>query len=89
MTHKYDVQQFAKLLEEYRTEDELREIRAHLNLNLQQPMIMGGDDDNQTVEDNEEEKGDINGGDQEQQENIEDSNTSSSQAAIESTDVTK
>ncbi len=32
MTHKYDVQQFGKILDEYNTADELKVIRAHLNL---------------------------------------------------------
>ena len=32
MTHKYDVQQFTKILDEYNTIDELQAIRRHLDL---------------------------------------------------------
>ena len=32
MTHKYDVQQFTKILDEYNTIDELQAIRKHLDL---------------------------------------------------------
>lgn len=32
MTHKYDVQQFSKILDEYNTIDELHSIRCHLEL---------------------------------------------------------
>ncbi len=32
MTHKYDVQQFGKILDEYNTVDELHAIRRHLEL---------------------------------------------------------
>jgi hypothetical protein len=41
MTHKYDVQHFAKLLEDYNTADELKQIRSTIRLDDQliQPKI--------------------------------------------------
>lgn len=41
MTHKYDVQQFGKILDEYNTIDELHAIRKHLELeDLEEAEIM-------------------------------------------------
>lgn len=49
MTHKYDVQQFGKLLEEYNSVDELSTIRIHLGLDADTTKVI-----NNTEEDKDE-----------------------------------
>lgn len=60
MTHKYDVQNFSKLLEDYNTADELRVIRSHLQIDPQ--IVSDGDtpvDDGVATQENEHDDGNI------------------------------